>query len=373
MNEIGLDPGLDHVICHKVIHEEEKKGNKILRFESWCGALPAPETCNNPFSYKFSWSPKGALVAMNNPSFQLINGRTMSLLPHETILNTTNKIFHRSFNLEGYYNRDSRPYIKTYNLKHAHTVIRGTLRYKGTTFAITCLKYLGLYDDSPLSSTFKTWRDLFEDLLKINKDEKINLQFISQKDIVYEKEVMLSLNNQELNEDDKRFYFYLASYVMSRFDMNLIKFYGGYEAMFTQALQIFQFLDFHSKTNLLKGGMSKIDEISELLKSKLKMNPDDRDMDFMQNEFTILTKDGNIINRKLDLLVFGNHNNLGHSATALLVGTPTAIGAQMILDGKITQRGVLTPNSEEVINTVLSELEKMKIYVTEEATIRTKF
>lgn len=103
------------------------------------------------------------------------------------------------------------------------------------------------------------------------------------------------------------------------------------------------------------------------------MEPHERDMDFMQNEFTILTKDGKIVNRKLDLLVFGNHNNNGHSATAFTVGTPAAIGAQMILDGKIKERGVLTPHNEELGKIILAELEKMNIYVTEEKTMKTKF
>jgi saccharopine dehydrogenase-like NADP-dependent oxidoreductase len=103
------------------------------------------------------------------------------------------------------------------------------------------------------------------------------------------------------------------------------------------------------------------------------MNPDERDLDFMQNEFTILTSEGNIIKRKLDLLVYGNHNGCGHSATALTVGTTAAIGAQMILDNLIQERGVLAPSSELLGKTILSEYEKMKIFVTEEKNMKTKF
>lgn len=93
----------------------------------------------------------------------------------------------------------------------------------------------------------------------------------------------------------------------------------------------------------------------------------------MQNEFTILTKEGNFIKRKLSLLVFGNHNNNGHSATALTVGTPSAIIAQMILDNEIKQRGVMIPDKEEIIIKVVKELEKLNIHVTEEKTVTVKF
>ena len=103
------------------------------------------------------------------------------------------------------------------------------------------------------------------------------------------------------------------------------------------------------------------------------MKSDERDMDFMQNSFVILTKDGKIYNRTLDLIVFGQMNNSNHSATAITVGTPAAIGAQMILDGEIKERGVMTPDKEYVGQRILFNLENMGIKVTEEKTLKTKF
>ena len=75
MNEIGLDPGIDHLITHKVINECARKGQKIVHYESWCGALCSPESLNNPLLYKFSWSPRGALSALKNNVRQMINGK----------------------------------------------------------------------------------------------------------------------------------------------------------------------------------------------------------------------------------------------------------------------------------------------------------
>ena len=365
MNEVGLDPGLDHIITHKVIHEEEKKGNKIIKYESWCGALPAPEICNNPLGYKFSWSPKGALVAMNNRCFQLVNGEVVSFEPSQTIINTVNKKFHECYNIEGYYNRDSRPYIETYNLKDAHTVIRGTLRYKGTTFAITLLKNLGLYNTEIIDRSIKNWNDLFQRLLHSNNNKSFS---------TYNSEVeIFDSEGGNLSKKELEFLHSLSKYALSKFDMGYIKSNGGYDKLLNQAFSIFQFLEFHSKENTLKGNLSRLDEISILLEKKLKMSENDRDMNFMQNEFDVLTKEGKIINRKLDLIVFGNHNNCGHSATALTVGTPSAICARMILDGQIKERGVLTPTCEKIGEKILSEFEKMKIFVSEIRKTKVKF
>lgn len=250
MNEIGLDPGLDHIITHKVLYEEERKGNKIIAYESWCGALPAPEVCNNPFSYKFSWSPKGALVAMNNKSHQLVNGKVVTFEPEQTIINTVDKTFHQSFNFEGYFNRDSRPYRDMYHLKHATTIIRGTLRYKGSTFAITCLKNVGLYNDDKLNNKFSNWRQLFNEYLK--SEEKIQgKDTILFSDINhYDRTInMLYNENKTLSQEDATFYYSLARHAVSKFDLNYIKSNGGFDLLVEKAIKIFQFLEFHDSEN----------------------------------------------------------------------------------------------------------------------------
>lgn len=247
MNELGLDPGLDHVITHKVIYEEEKKGNKIIAYESWCGALPAPEVCNNPFIYKFSWSPKGALVAMNNKSTQLINGKLVTFEPDQTIKNTVNKVFHPALNLEGYFNRDSRPYLDMYHLKDVHTVIRGTLRYKGTTFAIACLKNVGLYDEKILDNKFSTWKELLQDYLNQEDLKSIKFKFDEIKEL--DKSVLIKFDKEILSDDDRRFYLNLASHALSKFDLNYIKSNDGYNSLLEKAIGIFSFLEFHDLNN----------------------------------------------------------------------------------------------------------------------------
>jgi saccharopine dehydrogenase-like NADP-dependent oxidoreductase len=110
-----------------------------------------------------------------------------------------------------------------------------------------------------------------------------------------------------------------------------------------------------------------------MLEEKMKLQEWERDLVFMQNEFKLISKDGRLINKKYDLVVFGRHNNLPYSAVSILVSLPCAVTAQLILDGKIKETGVLRPTSDIIINSVLGELENEKIYVMEHAEKRAKF
>jgi saccharopine dehydrogenase (NADP+, L-glutamate forming) len=363
-NEMGLDPGLDHVITHKIIHEEEEKGNKIIEFESWCGALPSPENYNNPFLYKFSWSPRGVLIAMNNSVNQLINGTQFSLPSEKTLINTVKLDFHPTMSLEGYYNRDSFPYKETYNLKDAQTVVRGTLRYKGTAFAFQSLKNLGLLSTNPIDKNIKTFKDIIISFIRSTK-----LKNCLDNDIVN-----FSLCVPEIeNKVESKFLLNLSLFNLSNFETSYIDNNGGYESLLQKAYSVYHFLDLHKDSNIIKNYDSILDATSVLLEEKLKMNEGERDMDFMHNRFTILTKSGEIVKRTADLLVFGNHNNSEYSATAITVGTPAAIVSQRILDGKIKGRGVLTPTCPILGKYILSKLEENKIYLHEKITRLVKF
>lgn len=241
MNEIGLDPGIDHVIAHKVIDEEHSLGNKILEFKSYCGALVSPSCCDNPFKYKFSWSVKGVLLATNNSSTQLINGKESIIDSKENLINTVNTQFFSGLDLEGYYNRNSLPYKESYGLKDAHTIIRGTIRYKNSTFAFQCLKNLGLFEEVKHDS--KTWNELLNKLhpKSINRNYNINLNAYNE-----------GSDSNELSEDDQLFYFNLTLVAISKFSLNYVKTNGGYESLYEKAFQVFTYLDFHDKNNKVR-------------------------------------------------------------------------------------------------------------------------
>ena len=134
LNEIGLDPGLDHLAAMKVIDECKARGEVIESFVSWCGGLPAPESAtDNPFGYKFSWSPRGVLLATQNPAKFLENGQIQNI-PSQNLLKSAKEVrdLHPVLSFEGIPNRDSLKYIKLYGLDRDHlkTMFRGTLRYK---------------------------------------------------------------------------------------------------------------------------------------------------------------------------------------------------------------------------------------------------
>lgn len=133
LNEIGLDPGLDHLSAMKLIDEVRSQGDQIVSFVSWCGGLPAPECADNPFGYKFSWRPQGVLQATQNPARYLLNGKMINVAGKD-LLNSARPInIHPAFAFEGIPNRDSTGYIDQYGLAGVQTMFRGTLRYRVRT------------------------------------------------------------------------------------------------------------------------------------------------------------------------------------------------------------------------------------------------
>lgn len=132
LNEVGLDPGIDHLLAMECIHDVQNSGGKIESFVSYCGGLPAPEFSDNPLRYKFSWSPRGALLNTISSAKYLSKGQVVDINSGGELMSCTKELdFLPGFNLEGFPNRDSTAYAQLYGIKDATTVLRGTLRYKG--------------------------------------------------------------------------------------------------------------------------------------------------------------------------------------------------------------------------------------------------
>ena len=130
LNEIGLDPGIDHMSAMKIIDHIHKRGGKVEAFFSICGALPAPEAADNPLKYKFSWSPKGVILASRNSALYLKNGERVYIEPKDLFKDRFELTFPDVGMLEVYPNRDSISYINIYGIPEAKTIYRGTFRYK---------------------------------------------------------------------------------------------------------------------------------------------------------------------------------------------------------------------------------------------------
>ncbi|KAJ1843078.1 saccharopine dehydrogenase (NADP+, L-glutamate-forming), partial [Coemansia sp. RSA 2703] len=149
MNEIGLDPGIDHLYALKIINEVHAAGGRITSFESFCGGLPAPEDSNNPLGYKFSWSARGVLLALRNNARYWQDGNLVEIQGKDLMDSARPIYIYPAFATVGYGNRDSSHYRERYNIPHARTCVRGTMRYQGFPEFAKTLVNMGFLDDTP--------------------------------------------------------------------------------------------------------------------------------------------------------------------------------------------------------------------------------
>ncbi|CAL1703043.1 unnamed protein product [Somion occarium] len=152
MNEIGLDPGIDHLYAVKTIGDVHAKGGKVKHFLSYCGGLPAPECSNNPLGYKFSWSSRGVLLALLNSASYLTNGQLLNIDGKDLMGYAKPYFISPAYAFVAYPNRNSVPFREWYNIPEAETVVRGTLRYQGFPEFIKTLVELGF-----LNPEEKSW------------------------------------------------------------------------------------------------------------------------------------------------------------------------------------------------------------------------
>ncbi|KAL1495088.1 hypothetical protein ABEB36_010561 [Hypothenemus hampei] len=173
LNEVGLDPGIDHLLALECIQEAQNLGGRITSFESFCGGLPAPEFSDNPLRYKFSWSPRGALLNTLSSAKYIRKGQIVEISEGGELMGATKALdFLPGFNLEGFPNRDSTIYSKLYGIEDANTILRGTLRYSGFSQSTRILQFIGLLDPEPHPSLHAqgpeiTWRQLICTLLGV--------------------------------------------------------------------------------------------------------------------------------------------------------------------------------------------------------------
>lgn len=178
LNECGLDPGIDHLLAMECFHDAQEQGGVIEKFVSFCGGLPAPEFSNNPLRYKFSWSPRGALINTMSKAKYLNKGQIVEISGGGDLMSCQHELdFLPGFALEGFPNRDSTHYTELYGLgPQAHTILRGTIRYKGFCDCIKTMQLLGLIDTQqhPMlhpSGPDVNWRQLVVNLLGLTDED----------------------------------------------------------------------------------------------------------------------------------------------------------------------------------------------------------
>uniref|UniRef100_A0A8D1LBA3 Alpha-aminoadipic semialdehyde synthase, mitochondrial n=1 Tax=Sus scrofa TaxID=9823 RepID=A0A8D1LBA3_PIG len=328
IGELGLDPGLDHMLAMETIDKAKEVGATIESYTSYCGGLPAPEHSNNPLRYKFSWSPVGVLMNIMQPATYLLNGKVVNVVGGVSFLDSVTPMdYFPGLNLEGYPNRDSTKYAEIYGISSAHTLLRGTLRYKGYAKALNGFVKLGLINRDvfpalqPEASPL-TWKELLCDLVGILPSSKSDVL----KEAVFKK-------------------------------------LGGDSAQ----LEAAEWLGLLGDEQVPRAE-SLVDALSKHLAAKLSYGPGEKDMIVMRDNFGIRHPSGHLENKTIDLVVYGDVN--GFSAMAKTVGLPTAMAAKMLLDGEIQAKGLMGPFSKEIYGPILERIKAEGIMYTTQSTIK---
>ena len=324
LNEIGLDPGIDHMSAMRIIDHIHAKGGAVLDFYSICGALPAPEAADNPFMYKFSWSPKGVVMAGNNDALYLLHGKVVNVPTKELFNDPFSVDFPAVGRLEVYPNRDSMAYRDIYGIPEAQTVYRGTFRYKGWCETLNVIKLLGLISYEKTDITGMTYADL---LMK-------QLKGLGYKPGIANRNLRLDVSDC----------------------LGL--------PLDSPALNSMEWLGLFDDKPMNRKIDSTFEVVSDLMIEKMGLGDHERDMVVMQHTFLAAYSDGRKEVIRSRMLDYGSPSS--DTSIARTVALPAAIGVEMILKGEIREKGVHIPVIPAIYEPVLNALEALGIKMTEE-------
>jgi saccharopine dehydrogenase-like NADP-dependent oxidoreductase len=322
LNEIGLDPGIDHMSAMQVIDEIKENGGELTSFKSFCGGLVHPDYDNNPWNYKFTWNPRNVVLAGQGTAQYIENG-DYKYIPYTSLFERTEYMeVLDAGEFEGYANRDSLSYRKSYGLDDIPTLFRGTLRRKGYSEAWNIFVQLGMTDD-----TYK-----IENSASITNREFIN---------------MFLPFNDALTVEEK---------LCKQFSL-------------TTDSVIFQKIAWLSTFSENKVGIenaSPAQILQKICEEKWTLGSEDKDMIVMQHQFEYM-QNGEQKKLNSSLLVFGDDPR--YTSMAKTVGLPVAIATKLILNGAIKSTGVKIPTTKDIYAPVLKELEQNGINFVEEELI----
>ncbi|HSR31293.1 MAG TPA: saccharopine dehydrogenase C-terminal domain-containing protein, partial [Anaerolineae bacterium] len=297
------------------------KGGRIASFVSWTGGLPAPEASDNPFGYKFSWSPKGVLLAGGNPARFQRDGNLVEIPGEELFDNYWPVHIEELGEFEGYPNRDSMPYTETYGIQPTDWMFRGTLRNVGWCTTLKKLAEMGSFDDSRLDDEPVTFREFTAQLLDVETDTDLPQYLAEQWGMCHDSKPITDL----------------------------------------------AWLGMFSDEPLPEGKTTPIDIMAARMEEKMAYQPGERDMIVMQHEFVAEYPDRTeaITATMID---FGIPH--GDTSMARTVGLPAAIAVRMILQGELSGfTGVHVPVIPEIYLPVLAELGELGISLTEKVEV----
>jgi len=313
MNEIGLDPGIDHMSAMQVIDSIRDKGGEMLLFESFTGGLVAPESDDNLWNYKFTWNPRNVVLAGQGGAAKFLQEGKYKYIPYHKLFRRTEILNIDGYGkFEGYANRDSLKYKGIYGLDDILTLYRGTIRRVGYSRAWNVFVQLGMTDDSYTieDSERMSYRDFTNSFLAYNINDSVELKLrhylkIDQDDIIWEKLLEVDIFNPK------------------------------------------------KMVELKNATPAKI--LEKILKDSWTLDQDDKDMIVMQHLFGY-ELNGKKYQIESSMVCIGD--NQTYTAMAKTVGLPVAIATLKILNGEIKTPGVQLPISKEVYKPILKELEE---------------
>jgi saccharopine dehydrogenase (NADP+, L-glutamate forming) len=317
LNEIGLDPGIDHMSAMKIIDYIHNNDGHVEEFYSLCGALPAPEAVDNPLGYKFSWSPKGVILASRNSASYLKKGKKIFVEPENLFKDRFSYLFPGTGELEVYPNRDSVSYIDIYGIHETKTMYRGTFRFKGWCETLDVMKELRMLDDSVRDYSGMSW-----------------VEFIAER-------AGTGVEN-------------LRDHLMNRTGM----------AGTSVAIKSLEWLGFFSNEKMNYSKASPFDITSDRMIFKMSLSDSEQDMIIMQHILLASYPGGKREVIKSSLRDFGSPAT--NTAIARTVALPAAVAVKMILEKTINLKGVLRPVVQQIYNPVLEELKRLGIEMKEE-------
>uniref|UniRef100_A0A8C5CHJ8 Aminoadipate-semialdehyde synthase n=1 Tax=Gadus morhua TaxID=8049 RepID=A0A8C5CHJ8_GADMO len=305
VNEMGLDPGIDHMLAMECIDQARTDGCTVESYSSFCGGLPAPECSDNPLRYKFSWSPLGVLMNTVSQAIYIKDHQVVEIPAGGSLMEAGVPMdFLPGFNLEGFPNRDSTKYAEPYGIQDAHTLIRGTLRYKVPEAL----------------------------LLRVPEPLPLLLRVPEPLPLLLREEVFRRTGGSDFRMETLRSLGMLSDDGVPR------------------APTVLAALTKHLEARLSYGEP-----------------PGERDMIILRNDVGLRHPTGELETKHVSLVVYGEHN--GFSAMAKTVGYPTAIAARMILDGEISKKGLVVPMTKDVYGPALKRLKEEGLIITCKSTL----
>src|SRR5690606_31725555 len=301
LNECGLDPGLDHMSAMEMIDRIHGEGGSVVSFESFTGGLIAPDADpGNPWRYKFTWNPRNVVLAGQQGDAEYLRDGQIIKVPYSKLFCSTISFDVPGIGvLEGYPNRDSLRYIDLYGIPETKTILRGTLRYKGFCSAWNVLAQLGCCDDTRV----------------IDKSRIVtHVDFIRS---------FLAASNEPVEQALAK----VLGTACDRAEIECLRWSGFFDA---------------EPIGVTSGTPAQI--LEHILMKKWALNGDDRDLVVMLHRF-VSDYGGTTRNVQVYMTQLGTKDR---TAMATTVGLPLGMATRLLMEDRLTLRGVTIPVKREL-------------------------